>query len=166
MPVIAVTGTAANVAGIVGGIIVFGDPLSGHPVMLAAEFFAFTLVLVAAWLTPAPVRASRVRPEPRGRASRWTRRDSTPTVVDRRMTLIAAGDLDRLLASRTRRRRCSTSAGTSPPEPGATSTSRVTSPAPRSSISTPSWRARPAAGGRHPLPDRGAIRARDALAPV
>ena len=37
----------------------FGDPLSGHPVMLAAEFVAFTLVLVAAWLTPAPVRATR-----------------------------------------------------------------------------------------------------------
>jgi hypothetical protein len=48
VPVIALTGTAANVTGIVGGIIVFGDPLSGHPLMLAAEFFAFALVLVAA----------------------------------------------------------------------------------------------------------------------
>jgi len=56
VPVIAVTGTAANVTGIVGGIIVFGDPLSGHPVTLAIEFVAFALVLVAAWLTPAPVR--------------------------------------------------------------------------------------------------------------
>ena len=37
VPVIAVTGTAANVAGIVGGIIVFGDPLSGHPLMLAGR---------------------------------------------------------------------------------------------------------------------------------
>jgi hypothetical protein len=60
VPVIAVTGTAANVTGIVGGIIVFGDPLSGHPLMLAAEFVAFALVLIAAWLTPAPVRAARV----------------------------------------------------------------------------------------------------------
>jgi hypothetical protein len=59
VPVIAVTGTAANVAGIVGGIIVFGDPLSGHPLMLGAEFLAFALVLVAAWLTPAPIRATR-----------------------------------------------------------------------------------------------------------
>jgi hypothetical protein len=59
VPVIAVTGTAANVSGIVGGIIVFGDPLSGHPLALAAECFAFTLVLVAAWLTPGPVRAAR-----------------------------------------------------------------------------------------------------------
>jgi multidrug transporter EmrE-like cation transporter len=58
IPVIAVTGTAANVAGIVGGIIVFGDPLSGNPVALGVELFAFCLVLVAAWLTPAPVRAA------------------------------------------------------------------------------------------------------------
>jgi hypothetical protein len=58
VPVIAVTGTAANVAGIVGGIIVFGDPLPGHPATLVAEMFAFGLVLVAAWLTPAPIRAA------------------------------------------------------------------------------------------------------------
>src|ERR1700679_2419564 len=61
VPVIAITGTAANVSGIVGGIIVFGDPLSGHPLALAAECFAFTLVLVAAWLTPGPVRAAKAR---------------------------------------------------------------------------------------------------------
>jgi drug/metabolite transporter (DMT)-like permease len=60
VPVIAVTGTAANVAGIVGGIVVFGDPLSGHPVMLVLECAAFVLVLGAAWLTPAPVRAAAV----------------------------------------------------------------------------------------------------------
>jgi hypothetical protein len=41
----------------VGGIIVFGDPLSGHPLMLVAECLAFALVLFAAWLTPGPVRA-------------------------------------------------------------------------------------------------------------
>ena len=57
IPVIAVTGTAANVAGIFGGIIVFGDPLSGHPLTLLIECLAFSLVVVAAWLTPAPVRA-------------------------------------------------------------------------------------------------------------
>jgi hypothetical protein len=66
VPVIAVTGTAANITGIFGGIIVFGDPLSGHPLMLAAEFFAFALVLVAAWLTPAPLRAAHLGP---GRAA-------------------------------------------------------------------------------------------------
>ena len=58
VPVIAVTGTAANVSGIVGGILVFGDPLSAHPLMFAAEMFAFGLVLFAAWLTPAPIRAA------------------------------------------------------------------------------------------------------------
>jgi multidrug transporter EmrE-like cation transporter len=58
VPVIAVTGTAANVSGIVGGIIVFGDPLSAHPLALLVECFAFALVLFAAWLTPAPVRAA------------------------------------------------------------------------------------------------------------
>jgi hypothetical protein len=59
VPVIAVTGTAANIAGIFGGIIVFGDPLSADPVALAAECLAFVLVLMAAWLMPAPVRARR-----------------------------------------------------------------------------------------------------------
>jgi drug/metabolite transporter (DMT)-like permease len=58
VPVIAVTGTAANVAGIVGGIIVFGDPLAGSPVSLIVQVLAFGLVLTAAWLMPAPVRAA------------------------------------------------------------------------------------------------------------
>jgi hypothetical protein len=58
VPVIAVTGTAANVAGIVGGFIVFGDPLPGSPLPLIVQCFAFVLVLGAAWLMPAPVRAA------------------------------------------------------------------------------------------------------------
>ena len=58
VPVIAVTGTAANVAGIVGGIIVFHDPLAGNPLLLAVECLAFVLVIAAAWLMPAPVRAA------------------------------------------------------------------------------------------------------------
>jgi hypothetical protein len=57
VPVIAVTGTAANVSGIVGGIIVFGEPLSGNPAVLVVECLAFALVLLAAWLMPGPVRA-------------------------------------------------------------------------------------------------------------
>ena len=57
IPVIAVTGAAANVSGIVGGILVFGDPLSGDPVALIVQCFAFVAVLGAAWLMPAPVRA-------------------------------------------------------------------------------------------------------------
>lgn len=58
VPVIAITGTAANVAGIVGGIIVFGDPLSGNPLGIIAQSLAFALVVVAAAFTPAPVRAA------------------------------------------------------------------------------------------------------------
>ena len=58
VPVIAVTSTTSNIAGIVGGIIVFGDPLAGNPVSLAIEVMAFLLVLLAAWLMPAPMRAA------------------------------------------------------------------------------------------------------------
>ncbi len=58
VPVIAITGTAANVSGIIGGIIVFGDPLSGNPLALIVQLFAFVFVLAAAWMMPAPVRAA------------------------------------------------------------------------------------------------------------
>lgn len=57
VPVIALTGTAANVAGIAGGIIVFGDPLPGTALGIVLQGIAFALVVVAAALTPAPVRA-------------------------------------------------------------------------------------------------------------
>lgn len=58
VPVIAVTSTAANVAGIVGGFVVFGDPMPAHPVMIVVQSLAFLLVLIAAWVTPAPVRVA------------------------------------------------------------------------------------------------------------
>jgi hypothetical protein len=54
VPVIAVTGTAANVTGILGGILVFGDPLAGNPALVTVECLAFVLVIAAAWLMPAP----------------------------------------------------------------------------------------------------------------
>lgn len=57
VPVIALTGTAANVAGITGGIIVFGDPMPGSALGIVLQGIAFALVIVAAALTPAPVRA-------------------------------------------------------------------------------------------------------------
>ena len=60
VPVITLTGVAANVSTIAGGIIVFGDPLARDPVGLVFQALAFTLVIVAAALTPAPVRAARV----------------------------------------------------------------------------------------------------------
>jgi len=58
VPVIAVTGTAANIAGIAGGIIVFGDPVAGSPFGVALQALAFVLVIVASALMPAPVRAA------------------------------------------------------------------------------------------------------------
>jgi len=57
VPVIAVTSAAATVSGIVGGIVVFGDPLPGNPLGMVIECTAFVLVVLAAWLTPAPARA-------------------------------------------------------------------------------------------------------------
>lgn len=60
VPVIAVTGTAANIAGIAGGIVVFGDPMAGSPLGVVLQAFAFVLVVVASALMPAPVRAAGV----------------------------------------------------------------------------------------------------------
>src|SRR5919202_132673 len=57
--VIAITGTAANIAGIAGGIIVFGDPMPGSAVGIGLQAFAFVLVVTASALTPAPVRSAR-----------------------------------------------------------------------------------------------------------
>jgi hypothetical protein len=57
VPVIAVTGTAANIAGIAGGIVVFGDPLAAGPVGVVLQALAFVLVVVASAMMPAPVRA-------------------------------------------------------------------------------------------------------------
>lgn len=61
VPVIAATSTAANVSCILGGIVVFGDPLRGDPLGIAVQVVAFTLVALAALLTPtSPVH----RPHP------------------------------------------------------------------------------------------------------
>jgi drug/metabolite transporter (DMT)-like permease len=59
VPVIAATSTAANVSCILGGIIVFGDPMPGDTVGIAVQAFAFFLVVTAALVTPPPVRAAR-----------------------------------------------------------------------------------------------------------
>ncbi|HEX3511924.1 MAG TPA: hypothetical protein VHT27_12585 [Solirubrobacteraceae bacterium] len=58
VPVIAVTGTAANIAGIAGGIIVFGDPMAASPLGVVLQGLAFVLVIVASAMMPAPVRSA------------------------------------------------------------------------------------------------------------
>ncbi|HEX4109118.1 MAG TPA: hypothetical protein VHX88_13355 [Solirubrobacteraceae bacterium] len=54
VPVIAVTGTAANIAGVAGGIIVFGDPFPASAAGIVIQSLAFIMVIVAAALMPAP----------------------------------------------------------------------------------------------------------------
>src|SRR5215212_8840250 len=56
--VIAITGTAANVSCIAGGILVFGDPLPGDVLGIVVQAAAFVMVIVASALTPAPVRSA------------------------------------------------------------------------------------------------------------
>lgn len=56
--VIAITGTAANISCIAGGIIVFGDPMPGDTVGIAVSALAFLMVIIASALTPAPVRST------------------------------------------------------------------------------------------------------------
>jgi hypothetical protein len=64
VPVIAVTGTAANIAGIAGGLVVFGDPMPGTATGVVLQSLGFVLVIVACALMPAPVRSAGI---PRGR---------------------------------------------------------------------------------------------------
>jgi drug/metabolite transporter (DMT)-like permease len=59
VPVIAITGTAASIAAIAGGILVFGDPLPSDALGITVQAVAFVLVVVASALTPGPMRAAR-----------------------------------------------------------------------------------------------------------
>jgi drug/metabolite transporter (DMT)-like permease len=58
VPVIAITSAVSNVTAILGGVVVFGDPLGSTPAVVALRVAAFALVIVAAALIPAPVRAA------------------------------------------------------------------------------------------------------------
>lgn len=55
--VIAVTSVAANLAAILGGILVFGEPVGSGPVGITARVLAFGLVIAGAAFMPAPARA-------------------------------------------------------------------------------------------------------------
>ena len=59
VPVITLTSAAANVTAISGGILVFGDPMPSDTLGIVVQSFAFVLVIAAAALTPAPLRAAR-----------------------------------------------------------------------------------------------------------
>ena len=57
--VVAATAAAANLLGIIGGVVVFGDPLGSDAGTVAGRVVAFVLVVLAVGLIPAPVRAQR-----------------------------------------------------------------------------------------------------------
>jgi drug/metabolite transporter (DMT)-like permease len=56
--VIAITSVAANLAAIIGGILVFHEPIGSGPLEIGARFLAFCLVIAGAALMPAPMRAT------------------------------------------------------------------------------------------------------------
>ena len=58
--VIALSSVAANCAAILGGILVFGDPVGEDPLGIVLRSAAFASVIVAAALMPGPLRAARV----------------------------------------------------------------------------------------------------------
>jgi drug/metabolite transporter (DMT)-like permease len=63
--VIAITSVAANLAAILGGILVFGEPVGSGAVGVTARVIAFCLVIAGAAFMPAPMRAIA---DQRGRA--------------------------------------------------------------------------------------------------
>jgi hypothetical protein len=58
--VIALTSIAANSTAILGGVLVFGDPMGSGAVEVVARSLAFAAVVAAAALMPGPARAARV----------------------------------------------------------------------------------------------------------
>jgi drug/metabolite transporter (DMT)-like permease len=58
LPVITLTSAGANVSAIAGGIIVFGDPMASSPLGIVIQSIAFILVIAAAAVMPAPMRAA------------------------------------------------------------------------------------------------------------
>jgi drug/metabolite transporter (DMT)-like permease len=67
--VIALTSVAANIAAIVGGIVVFGEPVGSGPLAIAARMIAFLLVIAGAAIMPAPLRAASYAARPEVRTS-------------------------------------------------------------------------------------------------
>jgi hypothetical protein len=49
---------AANLAAIIGGVLVFHEPIGSGAVAIRGRFLAFCLVIAGAALMPAPMRAT------------------------------------------------------------------------------------------------------------
>jgi len=56
--VIAITSVAANLSAILGGVLVFGEPIGSGAVGIIGRVIAFGLVIAGAALVPAPLRAT------------------------------------------------------------------------------------------------------------
>jgi drug/metabolite transporter (DMT)-like permease len=69
VPVIAVTSVAGNALAILGGVIVFGDPIGDGGLEVTARVGAFALVIVATAMIPGPLRAASRSADKRARAS-------------------------------------------------------------------------------------------------
>ena len=79
MPVIALMTAGNNIVSIIGGLVVFGDPLGHRPVMVLVHVAAFVLIVVAAWLlapaqAPATVPGAADEHDSSGRSGRLARR--------------------------------------------------------------------------------------------
>jgi drug/metabolite transporter (DMT)-like permease len=70
VPVIALTAASSNLTAILAGIVVFGDPLGSNALLITMRIAAFALVIVAAALLPAPVRAAGAEKTPAQRRGR------------------------------------------------------------------------------------------------
>jgi drug/metabolite transporter (DMT)-like permease len=66
VPVIAITSAVSNATAILGGVVVFNDPLGSDALQISLRIFAFALVVIAAAVIPAPVRAAGHRREGSG----------------------------------------------------------------------------------------------------
>jgi drug/metabolite transporter (DMT)-like permease len=61
---IGLMGLVANATQIVGGVLVFGDPLSPGPIGIALQVAAFAMVCLSALLLPSPIAPRRASPQP------------------------------------------------------------------------------------------------------
>jgi drug/metabolite transporter (DMT)-like permease len=84
--VIAATASMANLLGIAGGILIFGEPLGNDPMTVSGRLLAFVLAVVAVALVPAPNRAReavRKREERKLEADKGERRRREPANDER-----------------------------------------------------------------------------------
>jgi drug/metabolite transporter (DMT)-like permease len=91
--VLAATTSMANLFGILGGIVIFGEPLGNDPMTVTGRLLAFVLAVVAVGLVPAPSRAHEAirrreerKPESedgerRGAGSASDEREAAPAAV-------------------------------------------------------------------------------------